>query len=638
MRSLKMSRTVPRDRTTRTECRQVACYTVRPPGVFSITAILGISAFYHDSAACLVRDGVIVAAAQEERFSRLKGDERFPREAAEFCLRQGGVSSRDLLAVAFYEKPLLKFDRLLESYLGLAPRGLRSFLKAGPLWGKSRLRLADEIRSGLGGYEGRILWCEHHESHAASAFFPSPFSDAAILTVDGVGEWATASIGRGTGSEIELTHELQFPDSLGLLYSAFTYHAGFRVNSGEYKLMGLAPYGEPRYASAIREKLLNIREDGSFTMDQRYFNYMGGLTMTSKEFSALFGGPPRVPETPLTQREMDLARSVQDVTEEIVLGMARRAVQESGCDALCMAGGVALNAVANGRLARERVARRIWVQPAAGDAGGAAGAALLAWHRYAGNERQVNPRDGMSGAYLGPAYGEVEMANSIAMLGAHAEKLGRDAVIARTAELIAQGAVVGWFDGRMEYGPRALGARSILADPRNPEMQAEINLKIKFREGFRPFAPAVLAEHTSEYFEFEGDSPYMLMVAPVASARRLPTSRQDLWGIDRLNVPRSDIPAVTHLDYSARLQTVTADRAPGLRAVIEAFHRLTGCPVVVNTSFNVRGEPIVCSPVDAYSCFMRTRLDYLAMPPFLFDKSRQPSSDPDQWKRPLVAD
>ena len=540
--------------------------------------------------------------------------------------------------VAFYEKPLLKFDRLLETYLWLAPRGLRSFLKAGPLWAGSRLRLADEIRRGLGGYTGRILWCEHHESHAASAFYPSPFREAAILTVDGVGEWATATLGKGAGNDLELTHELHFPDSLGLLYSAFTYHAGFRVNSGEYKLMGLAPYGEPKFANAIREKLLDLREDGSFTIDQRYFNYMGGLTMTNDAFSSLFGGPPRVPETPLTQREMDLARSVQDVTEEIVLRMARTAVREAGSDSLCMAGGVALNAVANGRLVRERVARRVWVQPASGDAGGAVGAALLAWHRYSNGERHPTALDGMSGAYLGPSYDEKAIDDSLAALGAKSERLGREAVVDRTAELLAQGAVIGWFDGRMEFGPRALGARSILADPRDPAMQAQINLKIKFREGFRPFAPAVLAEDAREYFEFDAESPYMLMVAPVETKRRLPLPKGDLWGIDRLNVPRSDIPAVTHLDYSARLQTVTAERAPGLRAVLEAFKSRTGCPVLVNTSFNVRGEPIVCSPADAYSCFMRTNLDYLAMPPFLLDKQQQPVTDPSRWNRPLIAD
>lgn len=585
-----------------------------------------------------MRDGVVIAAAQEERFSRIKGDERFPRAAAEYCLREGGVKARDLSAVAFYEKPLLKFDRLLESYLWLAPRGLRSFLKAGPLWGNSRLQLASAIRDGLDGYEGRILWCEHHESHAASAFYPSPFDDAAILTVDGVGEWATATIGRGRGSEIELSHELHFPDSLGLLYSAFTYHTGFRVNSGEYKLMGLAPYGEPRYATTIREKLLNIREDGSFTMDQRYFDYMGGLTMTNEAFSSLFGGPPRVPESPLTQREMDLARSVQEVTEEIVLRMARTAVRESGSDSLSMAGGVALNAVANGRLAREKIARRIWVQPAAGDAGGALGAALLAWHCYFGNARRVLPEDGMSGAHLGPSFDEDAIARSLESLDAHSEKLGRAGVIAKTAELLEQGAVIGWFDGRMEFGPRALGARSILADARNPAMQAAINLKIKFREGFRPFAPAVLAEHAREYFELDGESPYMLVVAPVATKRRLPVASGDQWGIDRLNVPRSDIPAVTHLDYSARLQTVTAGRAPGLHAVLTAFKARTDCPVLVNTSFNVRGEPIVCTPADAYSCFMRTNLDYLAIPPFLLEKARQPVSDQTRWNRPLVAD
>lgn len=605
------------------------------------THILGISAFYHDSAACLVRDGVVVAAAQEERFTRIKGDERFPASAAAFCLKSAGIAAGDLAAVAFYDKPLLKLDRLLETYLWLAPRGLRSFLKAGPLWGKSRLFLEREIRQGLGGYDGTLLWCEHHESHAASAFFPSPFPDAAVLTVDGVGEWATASIGVGRGSVLELTHELHWPDSLGLLYSAFTYHAGFRVNSGEYKLMGLAPYGQPRYAAAIRDHLMDLREDGSFTLDQRYFDYLGGLTMTNDAFSALFGGPPRTPESPLTQREMDLARSVQEVTEEVVLRMARTARRTSGCDDLCLAGGVALNAVANGRLLRERVVDRLWIQPAAGDAGGALGAALLAWHRWSGGPRDADGiHDGMRGALLGPAFAPDEMEAALRAEGARFERLGSDGVAARAAELLAAGRVVGWFDGAMEFGPRALGARSILADPRDPRMQATLNLKIKFREGFRPFAPSVLAERAAEYFEMDGESPYMLLVVPVNAARRLTPDvpPEELWGMDRLNQPRSDIPAVTHLDYTARVQTVTAARAPGLHAVLTAFESLTGCAVLVNTSFNVRGEPVVCTPADAYACLMRTNMDYLAMPPFLVERAVQPGVEDARWQRPIPLD
>lgn len=605
------------------------------------TYVLGISAFYHDSAACLVRDGEIVAAAQEERFTRVKGDESFPARAAAFCLERGGIRAAELSAVAYYDKPFLKLDRLLESYLWLAPRGLRSFLKAGPLWAKSRLYLEQAIRDGLGGFEGRVLYCEHHESHASSAFHPSPYEEAAVLVVDGVGEWATASMGHGRAAEVTLTRELHWPDSLGMLYSAFTYHAGFKVNSGEYKLMGLAPYGEPRYVDAIYRHLLDLREDGSFRLDQRYFDYLGGLAMTNDAFSALFGGPPRVPESPLTQREMDLARSVQEVCEEIVLRMARTACAEAGTRTLCMAGGVALNAVANGRLVREGVVDRLWIQPAAGDAGGAVGAALLAWHRYFGGARTGDGvHDGMRGALLGPSHDEAAIATALAQLGARARRLGREGTIARTAELLADGAVVGWFDGPMEFGPRALGARSILADPRDPAMQATLNLKIKFREGFRPFAPSVLAERAAEYFEVEGESPYMLLVMPVREERRL--GAQDgaraLWGIERLNVPRSDIPAVTHLDYTARLQTVTADRAPGLRAVLEAFDARTGCPLLVNTSFNVRGEPIVCTPADAYACFMRTDMDYLAMPPFLLAKTEQPTGDATRWQRPLPLD
>ncbi len=602
--------------------------------------LLGISAFYHDSAACILRDGIVLAAAQEERFSRKKGDEAFPQRAVDFCLRAAGIGPAQLEAVAFYDKPLLKLDRVFETFLWTAPYGLASFRHGAPLWARDRLDIERTIRRGVNGFKGRVLFTEHHEAHAASAFLPSPFREAAILTIDGVGEWATASIGVGRGADVELQQELHWPDSLGLLYSAFTYHAGFRVNSGEYKLMGLAPYGEPRYVDTIYRELMQLRSDGSFTLDQRYFNYLGGLTMTNEAFSALFGGPPREPESKLTQREMDLARSVQEVCEEIVLRMARTARRETGLPNLCLAGGVALNAVANGKLLRAGVFDRIWVQPAAGDAGGALGAALMAWHQYFDVPREPDGmHDAMRGALLGPSYDADEIERDLKRLGAVWERLDRPAAVSRAAELLADGRVVGWFDGALEFGPRALGARSILADARDPGMQARINLKVKFREGFRPFAPSVLAEHTGEYFDLEGESPYMLFVAPVREERRLPAAEGDTrWGIDRLNVPRSDIPAVTHLDYTARLQTVTAERSPGLHAVLTAFAARTGCPLLVNTSFNVRGEPIVCSPADAYDCFMRTNLDALVLPPFVLLKDRQPIQDPAQWHRPLALD
>ena len=581
--------------------------------------VLGVSAFYHDSAACLLRDGTIVAAAQEERFTRVKGDERFPAKAAAYCLSAAGIRAAQLDAVVFYDKPVLKLDRLLETYLWIAPRGLRSFLKAGPLWASERLRVERTLRKELGDYRGRVLFCEHHESHAASAYYPSPFERAAVLTIDGVGEWTTASIGVGSGADLTLTHELKWPDSLGLLYSAFTYHAGFRVNSGEYKLMGLAPYGQPKYADAIYDKLIDLRDDGSFSVDQRYFDYLGGFRMTNAAFSELFGGPPRTPEGKLGQREMDLAASMQYVCEEIVRRMARTAMREAGCDALCMAGGVALNAVANGKLVREGIVKRLWIQPAAGDAGGALGAALLAWHRYFEAPREPHPSDAMQGALLGPEYSASEIGESLAALGAVSQDIGRQAVIERAADALARGAVVGWFDGRMEFGPRALGARSILADPRVPDMQSTLNHKIKFREGFRPFAPSVLASRAREYFELdvEQESPYMLLVAPVHA------------GVE--------LPAVTHLDGTARVQTVTAERAPGLHAILEEFDRRTGCPVLVNTSFNVRGEPLVCTPAEAYATFMRTDIDFLAMPPFFLAKSEQTTTR-EQWERPLVLD
>ena len=590
--------------------------------------VLGISAFYHDSAAALLDGGEIVAAAQEERFTRKKGDDSFPRHAVDYCLREGRVTMDDVEAVAFYDKPLLKFERILETYLGVSPRGFSSFLKAGPLWIKEKLYTDRAIRDSLGGYTGRVLYAEHHESHAASAFYPSPFEEAAILTVDGVGEWATASIGHGNGSAIELIRELHWPDSLGLLYSAFTYHTGFKVNSGEYKVMGLAPYGEPKYVKAIYDNLLDLRDDGSFRLNQSYFNYLSGLTMTNDRFSNLFGGPPRIPESPLTQREMDLARSIQDVCEEIVLRMVRTAHRETSSNSLCMAGGVALNAVANGRVSRESEFHNLWIQPAAGDAGGALGAAVLAWHRYLEKPRTPRSTDSMRGAQLGPAFSDEEIQTELDRANAVYERLSAAEIAARTAALLAGENVVGWFQGRMEFGPRALGARSILADPRNPKMQALINLKIKFREGFRPFAPSVLEDCAGEYFDLDGESPYMLIVAPVKESRRLPLpSNSEKWGIDLLNVPRSDIPAVTHLDYSARIQTVSRERTPQYHQLITEFFRLTGCPLLVNTSFNVRGEPIVCTPADAYRCFMRTHLDYLVIGSFVLSKKDQPQLD-----------
>lgn len=599
--------------------------------------VLGLSAYYHDSAACLLRDGEIVAAAQEERFTRTKGDAAFPAHAAAYCLREAGVGVDDLACAAFYDKPLLKFERILETYLAVAPRGFASFRKAGPLWAKEKLFTDRDLRRGFGAlagrgaaYAGDVLYAEHHESHAASAFYPSPFEEAAVLTVDGVGEWATAAIGVGRGAELDLLREQRWPDSLGLLYSAFTYYTGFKVNSGEYKVMGLAPYGEPRYVDHILDHLVALRDDGSFTLDQRYFGYLDGLTMTSPAFHDLFGGPPRAPESRLTQRDMDLARSVQQVCEAVVLRMARTAHRETGLSDLCMAGGVALNCVANARVLREGPFRRLWVQPAAGDAGGALGAAQLAWHRALGAPRAVargpdgRPRDAMRGALLGPTFDDAAIERCLQQAGAVYERLDRVDVPRRVAALLAAGRVVGWVDGRMEFGPRALGARSILGDPRDPTMQARMNVAIKFREGFRPFAPSVLAERAGAWFDLDVDSPYMLLTAAVRPEHRLPDAAGDRWGIDRLNVPRSEIPAVTHVDYSARVQTVDRETNPGYHALLVAFEALTGCPVLVNTSFNVRGEPIVCTPDDAYRCFLRTGLDALAIGPFLLDKATQP--------------
>jgi len=589
--------------------------------------ILGISAFYHDSAACLLRDGEIIAAAQEERFTRKKGDSDFPEHAVAYCLSEAGIAASDLDFVGFYDKPLLKFERILETYFGVVPRGLRSFLMAGPLWIKEKLFMDRQLRKSVG-FGGDVLYAEHHESHAASAFFPSPFEEAAILTMDGVGEWATASIGHGQGSELEILKELRWPDSLGLLYSAFTYYTGFKVNSGEYKVMGLAPYGEPRFVELILNELMDLREDGSFRLDQRYFNYLSGLTMTSRAFDDLFGAPRRDPESQVTQREMDLARSVQDVCEEIMLRMARTAQRETGSRNLCLAGGVALNCVGNGRILREGPFDNIWIQPAAGDAGGALGVASLIWHRHLKGDRHINSDggDAMKGAYLGPSFEPDAIQASLDDLGAVYRKLDRDTLIEEAAEALATEKVVGWFNGRMEFGPRALGGRSILGDPRSPSMQRTMNLKIKFRESFRPFAPTVLADRIGDYFEIDRESPYMLLVAPVREDRRIELSpeQKGLFGIDKLNVPRSDIPAVTHVNYSARIQSVNRRDNPDYHDVIQAFETKTGCGVVVNTSFNVRGEPIVCTPADAYTCFMRTNMDVLAVGPFLLNKTDQP--------------
>jgi carbamoyltransferase len=605
------------------------------------THILGISAFYHDSAACLVRDGDIVAAASEERFTRVKGDATFPHRAVEYALREGGIGVNDLDFVGFYDKPLLKFERILESYLARAPRGFSSFLKAGPLWIKDKLYQEKQIRTELR-YEGELLFSEHHESHAASAFYPSPFQEAAILTIDGVGEWATASLGIGRGSEIDILKEMHWPDSLGLLYSAFTYYTGFKVNSGEYKVMGLAPYGQPKYVDLIYEHLVDLREDGSFTLDQKYFDYVSGLTMTSPAFNELFGGPPRQPETKLTQKEMDLARSVQQVCEDIVMRMATTAHRETQLDDLCLAGGVALNCVANGRLLREGPFRRLWIQPAAGDAGGALGVAQLIWHRHCRQPRRISGNgDGMRGAYLGPSFTDAEVEAFLSRVGAPHTRLRKPELMERVAELLENEKIVGWFNGRMEFGPRALGSRSILGDPRSPRMQAQMNIKIKFREGFRPFAPSVLCERAGDYFELDAESPYMLLVAPVRKERQTPMTEEQtrLWGIDQLNVPRSDIPAVTHIDYSARVQTVSRGVNPDYYDLLKAFERRTGCPVLVNTSFNVRGEPIVCTPEDAYRCFMRTHIDALVLGSFLLDKADQPAwKETENWQSTFQLD
>lgn len=603
--------------------------------------ILGISAFYHDSAACLVRDGQLVAAAQEERFTRKKHDAGFPKHAVEYCLREGGIGMEEVQCVAFYEKPFVKFDRILHSYLAYAPLGIRSFLKAIPIWIKEKIWMKEIIRKELQ-YDGKIVFPEHHESHAASAFFPSPYQEAAFLTVDGVGEWTTTSYGIGKDNTVRIKGELHFPHSLGLLYSAFTYYTGFKVNSGEYKLMGLAPYGEPIYKDAILKELIDLKEDGSFKLNMKYFDYGAGLRMTNARFDRLFGGGPRKPESKLTQRDMDLARSVQEVTEEVMFRMARHARKETGLKDLCLAGGVALNCVANGRILREGIFERIWIQPAAGDAGGALGAALFAWHQYMEKPRKAHgTKDSQRGSYLGPNFTRDEIFKYLVSNNIPFVELKDEEIPEKVADLIAAEKVIGWFQGRMEFGPRALGGRSIIGDARSPKMQEVMNLKIKFRESFRPFAPSVLRERVSEYFELEEESPYMLLVAPVAKSKRreMTAEEQKRFGLEKLLAIRSTIPAVTHVDYSARVQTVTEEDHPLYYRTIKKFEEKHGCPVIINTSFNVRGEPIVGTPEHAYLCFMRTNMDYLIVGNFLLEKKEQKPLDKDiDWLKEFELD
>ena len=584
--------------------------------------ILGFSAYYHDSAACLVVDGKIIAAAQEERFTRKKHDAAFPTKSINYCLEEAGLKASDLDYVVFYDKPFLKFERLLETYLAFAPRGFKSFVTSLPVWLKDKLfqkrMISDALTEQFGkgvNWSEKLLFSEHHLSHAASAFFPSPFEEAAVLTMDGVGEWTTTSLAIGKGNQLSVHKEIHFPHSLGLLYSAITYYTGFKVNSGEYKVMGLAPYGEPRYAELIKKHLIDIKEDGSFHLDMSYFNYATGLTMTNERFDKLFGGPPRKAESPLTQREMDLAASVQAVTEEIVIKLARGIKKITGQKNLCLAGGVALNCVANGKLLKEKIFDNIWIQPAAGDAGGAVGAALAACHLVINQPRVVELTDAMRGSYLGPSYSQSEIEIRLKAAGAVFSSVTDDELINQTAQALADGKAVGWHQGRMEFGPRALGGRSIIADPRSPTLQKQLNLKVKYRESFRPFAPSVLREDVSEWFDIETDSPYMLLVTEVAKSKQLPmTAEQEkLFGIEKLNVPRSEIPAITHVDYSARVQTVHEKTNPRYHQLISKFKELTGCPVLVNTSFNVRGEPIVCTPEDAFNCLMGTEIEFLVV-------------------------
>ncbi|MEG3898656.1 MULTISPECIES: carbamoyltransferase [unclassified Microcoleus] len=645
--------------------------------------ILGISAYYHDSAAALIRDGEIIAAAQEERFSRKKHDARFPKNAIAYCLKEANIDLRELDRIVFYDKPLVKFERLLETYLAYAPQGFRSFVTAMPIWLKEKLYLKTMLKRDLAAIANcktnklpSLLFTEHHQSHAASAFFPSPFQKAAVLCLDGVGEWATTSVWLGDGNELTPQWEIDFPHSLGLLYSAFTYYTGFKVNSGEYKLMGLAPYGEPKYVDKILNYLIDLKDDGTFRLNMDYFNYTVGLTMTNKKFDELFEGPPRQAEGKLTQREMDIAASIQVVTEEVVLRLCRTVKKELNVDYLCLAGGVALNCVANGRLLREGIFKDIWIQPAAGDAGGALGAALAIWYQYCESSRDVvagdrtiannnveektealsanqavatvtkstahlTCRDQMRGSYLGPKFSDAEILEYLDAVKASYHRLDDAELMPQLAEILEQGNVVGWFQGRMEFGPRALGGRSIIGDPRNAKMQSVMNLKIKYRESFRPFAPSILAERVADYFEIDHSSPYMLLVAPVKSSLRIPMTpeQEQLFGIEKLNIPRSEIPAITHVDYSARIQTVHKETNPRYYDLISHFEERSGCSIVVNTSFNVRGEPIVCTPEDAYRCFMRTEMDYLVLENFLLPKSEQiPWKQDDAWKNEFELD
>ncbi len=597
--------------------------------------ILGISAYYHDSAACLVVDGEIIAAAQEERFTRKKHDSEFPINAIEYCLTEARIAASDIDYVVFYDKPFLKFERLFETYLAFAPKGFKSFATSLPVWVKDKLFqktvIIDALKEHLSeeiDWAEKLLFSEHHLSHAASAFFPSPFEEAAILTMDGVGEWATTSLAVGSGNRLSVKNEIHFPHSLGLLYSAITYYIGFKVNSGEYKVMGLAPYGEPKYADLIKTHLVDIKEDGSFHLDMSYFDYCTDLKMTNKKFDDLFGAPPRKPESTLTQREMDIAASIQAVTEEVVTKLARGIRKNTGLKNLCLAGGVALNCVANGKLLRENIFENIWIQPASGDAGGAVGAALAAYYLMLNQPRKVKPNDSMKGAYLGPEYSQKEIEERLASVGAKFEVVGDKELITLTAQALADGKAVGWHQGRMEFGPRSLGGRSIIADPRSPSVQKQLNLKVKYRESFRPFAPSVLREDVSEWFQIETDSPYMLLVADISKDKQLEMTEEQkkLFGIEKLNVPRSDIPAVTHVDYSARIQTVHKETNAKYHALISEFKKLTGCPVLVNTSFNVRGEPIVCSPEDAFNCLMGTDIDFLVVGNCIMKKECQDQS------------
>lgn len=614
------------------------------------TWILGISAYYHDSAACLIKDGWIMAAAQEERFTRKKHDASFPARAISYCIREAGISLTDLNYIVFYEKPFIKFERLLETYLSFAPYGIKSFWAAMPIWLKEKLFLKDLMKKELSESIGKIkksdlppiLFAEHHESHAASAYYPSPFYNAAILCMDGVGEWATTSAWLGEGNHLIPLWEIPFPHSLGLLYSAFTYYTGFKVNSGEYKVMGLAPYGEPKYVNKIYDDLVDVKQDGTFRLNMDYFNYCTGLTMTNGKFNALFGGPPRKSESPLTQREMDIARSIQEVTEEIMLRLARTIHLETGAENLCLAGGVALNCVGNGRILRDGPFKKLWIQPAAGDAGGALGAALAAWHLFLEKPREINgTNDAMRGAFLGPSFSNEEIEQFLKKIEAPYVHLSDEVLFYRVAEELASGKVIGWFQGRMEFGPRALGGRSIIGDARSPKMQSVMNLKIKYRESFRPFAPSVLRERLGDYFELDTDSPYMLLVAPILEKRRrsMTEAQRSQWGIDLLNVPRSDIPAVTHVDCSARIQTVHKETNPRYYKLIKAFEAKTDFGVIVNTSFNVRGEPIVCTPADAYRCFMRTEMDILVLENCLLYKADQkPLVGDTDWKKEFELD